>query len=71
MAAEPDSSAISLNRTEDLEREPFVLEPDTPLAVEDMGFDEQFDKPEGRPGDVIAQWAAYVRAVPHLLIVTR
>ena len=43
------------------EQEPFIVEPDTPNHPEDMGFDEQFAKPEGRQGDVIALWAAYVR----------
>ncbi|EJF65714.1 hypothetical protein BD309DRAFT_848523 [Dichomitus squalens] len=28
-----------------------------------MGYDEQFLKPEGRPGDKIAEWAAYVSLV--------
>lgn len=46
----------------DPEAVPLTLDPDTPtVEAIDMGFDEQFVKPEGRPGDVAAQWAAYVR----------
>nr|AIY34644.1 hypothetical protein [Polyporus umbellatus] len=36
-----------------------VEESDTPTLA-DMGYDEQFVKPEGRRGDVAAQWAAYI-----------
>lgn len=46
------------------ESEPLNVDPDTPLSPsnDDMGFDEQFLKPEGRPGDVAALWAASVSA---------
>ncbi len=45
------------------ESEPLNVDPDTPLSPsnDDMGFDEQFLKPEGRPGDGAALWAASVR----------
>lgn len=45
------------------ETEPLNVDPHTPLfpSDHDMGYDEQFVKPEGRPGDVAALWAAYVR----------
>ena len=47
---------------------PTTIQRDTPLHPEDahMGYDEQFVKPEGRQGDVVAQWAAYVRLVHHI-----
>lgn len=44
------------------ETELLNVDPDTPLSPSDhdMGYDEQFVKPEGRPGDTAALWAAYV-----------
>ena len=52
------------------EEEPLNVDTDTPLtplnASDDMGFEEQFLKPEGRPGDEIAAWAAYVRLLYHV-----
>ncbi|RPD65981.1 hypothetical protein L226DRAFT_608899 [Lentinus tigrinus ALCF2SS1-7] len=52
----------------DPEAEPLTLDPDTPtIETLDMGFDEQFVKPEGRPGDVAAQWAAYISVGVFLL----
>ena len=45
------------------ESEPLNVDPDVPLSPsndDDMGYDEQFLKPEGRPGDAAALWAASV-----------
>ena len=59
--AQPHHSAF------EFERQPLILEPDTPVTPEaprgsnSMGYDEQFVKPEGRRGDAIALWAALVR----------
>ncbi|PIL23848.1 hypothetical protein GSI_13599 [Ganoderma sinense ZZ0214-1] len=47
------------------ESEPLNVDPDAPLSPsngDDMGYDEQFVKPEGRPGDVPALWAACASA---------
>ena len=76
MAALPVTRAIPTDDNDDTqhlqeetsEQEPFIVEPDTPLHPEDahMGYDEQFVKPEGRQGDVVAQWAAYVRLDHHI-----
>nr|VWO98805.1 Pre-mRNA-splicing ATP-dependent RNA helicase PRP28 (EC [Ganoderma boninense] len=48
------------------ESEPLNLDPDAPLSPsnddDDMGYDEQFLKPESRPGDAAALWVACVSA---------
>ena len=49
----------------DPEYEPLNVDSESLTAERiDMGFDEQFVKPEGRQGDVAAQWTAYVRRSP-------
>ena len=61
----PLASSNSLERF-DTEYEPLNVDPDAPFADNpDMGSGESFVKPEGRTGDVVAQWAAYVRPMPH------
>ncbi|KAI0807172.1 hypothetical protein C8Q74DRAFT_1213187 [Fomes fomentarius] len=56
----PISSSTTAERS-DPEYEPLNVDPDTPLADSiDMGSGEAFLKPEGRRGDVAAQWVAYI-----------
>lgn len=59
----PSSSSTTAERS-NVEYEPLNVDPDTPLAGSiEMGSGEAFLKPEGRQGDVAAQWVAYVRLV--------
>ncbi|KAM5539033.1 hypothetical protein V8D89_007256 [Ganoderma adspersum] len=53
------------------ESEPLNVDPDVPLSPsndDDMGYDEQFVKPEGRPGDAAALWAASVSAAVFVVV---
>jgi len=55
------------------EYQPLANDPSAPEPPEpaQMGADEQMLKPERRKGDLLAEWAAYVRPYLHLVLLPR